>query len=312
MHELAGPLGGTGMLSAAFPSVRGVDVASYQHPGGEAIDWRQVAAAGYKFASVKATEGTYYINPYAAADVVAARRWGMYMTYYAFAIPNEGSGAAQADYLLWHSHWRADGRMLPPELDIEYDPYSSNECYGISQRSMVGWIASFSNEIRRLTGELPIIYTTADWWNTCTGGNRWFGANPLWVAAYAAGSPPLPAGWRTWTFWQYTSSGTVPGIPSPGNTDLSYFNGAQVTLIDPGDQHVRAGSRVFLPIHSVNAAARETLHYTASGLPPGLAVGGQGSVTGTTGTRTGAYRVTITARSRWNAGSVTFNWRVSP
>jgi hypothetical protein len=41
----------------------GVDVADHQHPHGAAIDWSQVAAAGYKFAFVKATEGNYYVNP---------------------------------------------------------------------------------------------------------------------------------------------------------------------------------------------------------------------------------------------------------
>src|SRR5689334_20011263 len=35
----------------------GVDVADHQHPHGAAIDWSQVADAGYKFAFIKATEG---------------------------------------------------------------------------------------------------------------------------------------------------------------------------------------------------------------------------------------------------------------
>ena len=313
LHELAGPLSKTGMPAIAGSSyLRGVDVADYQHPNGAAINWHAVAAAGYKFAAVKATEGTYYINPWAAKDVIGGRNAGLYMTYYAFGIPNQGSGAAQADYLLVHSHWSADGRMLPPELDIEYDPYSYNECYGLSQRSMVAWIASFSTEIRHKTGDWPMIYTTADWWQTCTGGNRIFGPNnPLWVAAYGFGSPPLPTGWHAWTFWQYSSTGTVPGIRAPGDTDVNYFNGSQVKLIDPGSQHVTAGTRVSLQVHSLNAEAKQTLHYAAAGLPPGLSVSGRGQITGTTSDPAHTYRVKVSARNgSGGVDSVTFSWQV--
>ena len=313
LHELAGPLSKTGMPAIAGSSyLRGVDGADYQHPNGAAINWRAVAAAGYKFAAVKATEGTYYINPYGVKDVVAGQSAGLYMTYYAFGIPNRGTGIAQADYLLRHSGWYANGHMLPPELDIEYDPYSSNECYGLSQRGMVAWIAAFSTEIKTRTGEWPMIYTTADWWRTCTGGNKIFGPNnPLWVAAYGFASPPLPTGWRTWTFWQYTSIGTVPGIKAPGDTDLSYFNGSQVKLINPGTQHATAGTKISLQVHSLNAAAKQTLHYTAKGLPPGLSVGGQGQIAGTTSDPAHTYQVTVSARNgSGGADSVTFSWQV--
>src|SRR5215472_5038540 len=52
-------------------SAKGIDVASYQESPG--INWARVRAAGYRFASIKVTEGTYYINPYARADIAAAR-----------------------------------------------------------------------------------------------------------------------------------------------------------------------------------------------------------------------------------------------
>lgn len=70
-----------------------------------------------------------------------------------------------------------------------------------------------------------VAYTTADWWNTCTGGSNNFPGNPLWIAANGTADPPMPAGWGAWTFWQYTSTGTVPGIPTQGGTDVSHFVG---------------------------------------------------------------------------------------
>src|SRR5215472_15588070 len=61
------------VASAAPPpgasAVQGVDVASFQHSSSVGITWPAVASAGYKFAFVKAVEGNYYVNPYAAGDL---------------------------------------------------------------------------------------------------------------------------------------------------------------------------------------------------------------------------------------------------
>ena len=81
-----------------------MDVASYQHPNGQGINWRQVAKAGIQFAAVKTTEGTYYKNPYALTDLAQAKAAGLTAIAYAFAIPNGNGGrtspVAQADYLV--------------------------------------------------------------------------------------------------------------------------------------------------------------------------------------------------------------------
>jgi len=62
------------------------------------------------------------------------------------------------------------------------------------------------------TGRYPTIYTTTDWWTSCTGNNGSFGTtNPLWIARYASSPGTLPAGWSAQTIWQYASSGTFPG-----------------------------------------------------------------------------------------------------
>jgi hypothetical protein len=61
----------------AEAGARGVDVADYQHPHGAAIAWPRVAAAGFKFAFIKATEGDYYPNPYYASDLAQAKAAGL-------------------------------------------------------------------------------------------------------------------------------------------------------------------------------------------------------------------------------------------
>ena len=166
-------------------------MADYQHPHGAAIDWPQVAAAGYSFAFIKATEGDYYANPYYASDLAQAKAAGLYATGYHFAVPNVSGGARQADYAVQNSGYTADGRTLPLALDIEYNPYGA-ECYGLSAAQMISWLSAFTAEVQRLTGQGPIIYTTANWWDTCTGGSTAFASDPLWVAAYRSGGPPMP------------------------------------------------------------------------------------------------------------------------
>jgi GH25 family lysozyme M1 (1,4-beta-N-acetylmuramidase) len=296
--------------------VPGIDVAAFQHPGGTPINWAAVAGGGYKFAAVKATEGNYYVNPWARTDLAAARKAGLYATAYHFAIPNAGGGAAQARYAVQNAGYVTGARMLPLMLDIEYDPYTgtdgTNECYGLSRTAMTAWLAAFTQTVRNLTGQLPVIYTTADWWDTCTGGSTAFGADPMWVAAYGFAKPPLPAGWRAWTFWQYTSTGTVPGVASPGSTDLSVFNTSLVGLINPGSQASRAGAKVSLGVGALATAGRQPLTFAATGLPPGLAITSLGTIAGVVTGPSASYRVTVSARNAAGAaGSVSFTWKVT-
>ncbi|HEY4464538.1 MAG TPA: GH25 family lysozyme [Streptosporangiaceae bacterium] len=211
----------------------GVDVADYQHPGGAAINWPLVAAAGYTFAFIKATEGDYYGNPYYAADLAQAKAAGLNVAGYHFAVPNVSGGASQAGYAVRASGYTTNRPTMPLALDIEYNPYGA-ECYGLSHARMVSWISAFAAEVRRLTGQPPTIYTTADWWNTCTGGSTAFGSDPLWVAGYGSASPPMPAGWANWTFWQFTSQGSVPGIT--GHVDVSYYLRSAGPLARPGNR----------------------------------------------------------------------------
>ena len=63
---------------------------------------------------------------------------------------------------------------------------------------------------------IVVIYSTTDWWTTCTGNSAAFAANnPLWIADWSSTLGALPAGWEYTSFWQYDDSG-----PNPGDADL--------------------------------------------------------------------------------------------
>jgi GH25 family lysozyme M1 (1,4-beta-N-acetylmuramidase) len=86
-------------------------------------------------------------------------------------------------------------------LDIEYGPTST--CYGLSASAMVSWITSFVNQYNSLTGRYPMIYTTADWWTTCTGNSNAFKDKcPLVLARYSSTVGTIPGGWPYQTIWQ--------------------------------------------------------------------------------------------------------------
>ena len=314
LRQLAG---GTtrGVRAAPLPgALQGVDVASFQHPNGDSINWTEVAQAGIQFAAVKATEGAYYKNPYALGDLAQAKSAGLSVMAYAFAIPNgNGSSASptvQADYLL---NYLATAGGTPPTimLDIEYNPYGA-ECYGLSKSAMVTWIAGFNAEIKARTGQEPIIYTPAAWWQTCTGGVANFRHLPLWVPDYSsATSPTLPADWTNWGFWQYSSAGTISGINTPGGTDLDQLNPNRIPLLDPGKQRGAVGTAVSLQIEPADPVTGQTLTFFATGLPPGLSISASGLITGTPST-TGRYSVTVKVTDgHGQSGSVSFHWNVS-
>jgi len=201
----------------ATATVPGIDVASYQGN----VNWATQWSNGKRFAYVKATEGTSYTNPYFAQQYNGSYNVGMIRGAYHFALPNNSSGAAQANYFVDHGGgWSADGKTLPGALDIEYNPYGAT-CYGLSDAAMVSWIRSFSDTYHSRTGRWPVIYTTTDWWSNCTGNQGDFSStNPLWVARYASSVGTLPYNWGFHTFWQYTST------PLDQNT----FNGAMDRL----------------------------------------------------------------------------------
>ena len=314
------PTGTTVPARATSPTVTGrplwgVDVASYQHPGGAPIDWAKVAAAGYTFMAAKATEGNSYVNPYYFSDVAGARAAGLYVTAYHFGIPNISGGASQARSFVAHSGYRAGNGILPPELDIEYNPStaaSANTCYGLTPAQMVSWVAAYETEVERLTGQPPIIYTSANWWDFCTAGSTAFGSRMLWTAADAPAnplksSPPLPAGWGEWALWRFTGGGRVPGIPA--DTDVSMYNRDPVTLVNPGPQRSSEWTRALFQMSSLNEAAGQQLTYTAGGLPLGLTISDSGQIAGLVSAAPGVYPVTVTATNPLGAtGSTTFTW----
>ena len=211
------------LLRATRPAgLPGLDVSSWQGN----VDWAGVAANGARFAFVKATEGTTYVNPYFGQQYNGAYNVGLVRGAYHFGLPDRSTGTAQAQWFVGHGGaWSADNQTLPGALDIEYNPYGAT-CYGLSRAAMVAWLTSFVTQYQALTSRWSVIYTTTNWWQTCTGNYAGFGATvPLWIACWCETVGQLPAGWSSYAFWQWSNQ----PVDFPGDQDV--FNGTESDLV---------------------------------------------------------------------------------
>jgi lysozyme len=200
----------------------GIDVSYHQG----AIDWAQVAAAGKRFAFVRATAGTLTADTAYAANHSGARAAGLAVGSYHFANPDTAVNDAgnEASWFLQNAPI-ASGDLLPV-LDFE----TAN---GLSPASLTAWAQTWLSQVSAATGVRPVIYTTPNFWSTSMADTDWFARNGyavLWIAHWTTASQPaVPAGgWagNGWSFWQHSSSGSVPGINGP--VDLDRFNGSSL------------------------------------------------------------------------------------
>ncbi len=88
---------------------------------------------------------------------------------------------------------------------------------------MTAWVLDFGAEVKARTGRYPSLYTTTDWWRTCTGNSAAAAAYPLFVANYTGSAAPAPNGWTGQQIWQYADAGVFPG-------DQDVFNGTAAEL----------------------------------------------------------------------------------
>jgi lysozyme len=191
----------------------GIDVSHYQG----AIRWDEVKAAGYAFAFAKATEGAGVVDPMFAANWNGMQAAGILRGAYHF-YRAEQDAAAQAQHFVQTVHM-ADGD-LPPVIDIEVND-------GVVGAPLVSGVQTWLETVEQQTGVRPIIYTAASFWDAHFPAQ--FGQYPLWIAHYGPHPTPLPGGWTTWAFWQYSQSLPAGGVH--GAADHDYFNGQQSELL---------------------------------------------------------------------------------
>jgi lysozyme len=177
--------------------LKGIDVSEYQGN----VNWSAVADSGVRYCFLKATEGVESRDPTFTKNWAALRSVGIIRSAYHFFIASKDPVVQANNFLgLTRSLWETND--LPPVLDLE-------KSYGLSPDRVIDQAGIWLDTVEKAIGRRPILYTFPSFWND---------ANNPWV----------PGGWKSWTFHQYSESGTIPGIAGP--CDLNNFNGDLDTL----------------------------------------------------------------------------------
>lgn len=178
--------------------IPGIDVS---HFNGE-IDWLEVAASGVRFAYIKATEGTAFEDPRLSENRYGAKQHGIPYGQYHFL--TDADLTSQARNFLQSDPFAAP---LPPVIDIELASIID------------AMVFDFLEELGPYPSiKMPILYIDPALIDSFGSLTSW----PLWIAEYDCHTPKIEP-WKTWTFWQWSQTGKVPGIS--GDVDLDWFNG---------------------------------------------------------------------------------------
>ncbi|MCH4073158.1 glycoside hydrolase family 25 protein [Pseudoramibacter sp.] len=195
--------------------VRGIDVSAYQ---GE-VDWDKIADQGFRFAYIKATEGTAFTDKKFKTNWKEAKEAGLYRGAYCF-ISLSKSGSKQADHFL--KTVPSDDKALPPVVDFElYGTYLNNPP---TQAQVDKILKPVLKKLKAKTGKTPIIYTNYNTYNQYIK-NGYKGVS-IWICDLSNTSPKLSGG-HHWVFWQHTQRAFVAGIADGQRqfVDLDIFNG---------------------------------------------------------------------------------------
>jgi lysozyme len=202
-----------GVASAHAMPVQGVDVSSWQGD----IDWQKAKGAGTAFAYIKATEGGDHLDAKFLENWYAAKRAGVARGAYHFLY---WCRPANEQALWFMLNVPVDPDALPPVLDVEWNSHSATCPKRVSRQVALDTIKTMLDAMEAYTGKRPIIYTDPLFHRDVLEGE--LAGYQFWLRSVAA-EPEQRYGNRSWVFWQFTTTGRVPGIE--GKVDRNVFNG---------------------------------------------------------------------------------------
>jgi len=202
-------------------NVRGIDVSYWQ----ATIDWDAlVTNTDISFGVARVSDGTQKIDPKFEENWHEMKRVGLIRGAYQFFRPNQSAADQAALFVsLIEQAGGMEDEDMPPTLDVEVTG-------GMGREEVLSGISIWVDHVIAYTGRYPIIYTGPAFWDSTKLGDG-FADFPLWIAHYTGAKCPLaPDAWHHWEFWQYTGSGTLPGIHRP--VDINVYNGDLTGLRD--------------------------------------------------------------------------------
>lgn len=198
-------------VEVVLPSIsrwrEGIDVSHYQGW----IDWDQVAdSRQISYVYLKATEGATMTDDTYRRNLQEIRRVGLRVGSYHFYRSNV-PWREQFENL--KRHVKKEEQDLVPIVDIEHRGRVSIEKF-------IRDLSAFLRQVERHYGKKPLLYTYQNFYNRYLS-HRFEGYHWM-IAKYQDEAPQLVDGCQ-YTMWQYTQSGSLPGIE--GDVDRSRLVG---------------------------------------------------------------------------------------
>jgi len=201
---------------------RGVDVSTWQN----AINWTQVRNSGIHFAMIRAGYRGYgsgvlveddKFRIHAQGAQAAGLKVGLY--YFSQAI-NEREAVEEASAAIAIARKYGINVGYPIAIDIEYSNSARNgRADGISGATRTAVARAFCDTIRS-AGYTPMIYASKSWFENPAFLNiSQLTSYKIWLAHWAESTNYK----GKIDMWQYTSSGTVPGISGRVDMNISYL-----------------------------------------------------------------------------------------
>ncbi|MCI5125707.1 MAG: hypothetical protein D3925_14840, partial [Candidatus Electrothrix sp. AR5] len=200
--------------------IYGIDVS---HHNGQ-INWSKVAKAGVRFAYIKATQGTTFVDRLFSYNIQNSTAHQIPSGAYHFLSSSSEASTQTENFIKIYSDRHGDD-SLPPVLDLEWDYDRSgydrwkNKTSSEIVEMCLPWLEKVESEF----GMRPLIYTNKFWWEEILGreGDHLQGY-AIWMSRYGRfqePSPPLMDRFN-WLIWQFTEKGAVDGVP--GTVDVNW------------------------------------------------------------------------------------------
>lgn len=199
-------------------TAQGIDVSEFQYQ----INWDAVKASGVDFAIIRIGWWNNGVDKYFERNVAECERlgisWGAYLYSYSMDAEDAASEANHAIDLMNQMKAKGYTPDLPVYLDLE-------DAEVPLDAAKLATISSTFNGKIAAAGYEPGVYASASWWKnylTSPVFDSWSKWSAQYYSVCEAPSDP--------DMWQYTSSGSVPGISGP--VDVNYWYGESLNDLE--------------------------------------------------------------------------------
>lgn len=179
----------------------GIDVS---HHNGK-INWKQVPDVDFVY--VKATEGATYVDPMYKQNIKGARAKKLRVGAYHYF---RTTSSVQKQFENYRLHVKKSDIDLIPMVDVE-------ECKKWSTVQFQDSLMRFIQLVKSHYGKAPMIYSVNTFFNRYCAPR--FNNYHLMIGRYGINEPAIK-GKGTYTIWQKSQAGKLPGIPKIVDIDV--------------------------------------------------------------------------------------------